>query len=95
MATILANDALQTAIGGTASHDSSEDGFRITLKCHAASGELYNVTFKRDKVTVSSFDADNKNTVCLRYGCLRQRSGFGNDQESRINSASLQKTRPE
>ncbi len=59
VATILANEALQTAIGGSASHDSSEDGFSVTLKCHAASGELYNVTFKRDKVTVSSFEADS------------------------------------
>ncbi|HOL42247.1 MAG TPA: hypothetical protein PLY78_10480 [Methanospirillum sp.] len=57
--TILANEALRTAMGGTASHDSSEDGFSVTLKCHAASGELYNVAFKRDKVTVSSFEADS------------------------------------
>jgi len=95
IATILANEALRTAMGGTASHDSSEDGFSVTLKCHAASGEIYNVAFKRDNVIVSSFEADNKNIVCLRYGWLRQRSGFGNDPESLINSASLQKTRPE
>ena len=59
IANILANEALETSIGGVASHDSSEDGFSVTLKCHAASGELYNVAFKREKVTVSSFEADS------------------------------------
>lgn len=55
---VLANEALETAMGGTGSHDSSEDGFSITLKCHAANGELYNVTFKRDKVSVTSYESD-------------------------------------
>jgi len=59
IANILANEALETAIGGVASHDRSEDGFSVTLKCHAASGELYNVSFKREKVIVSSFEADS------------------------------------
>ena len=58
IATILANTAIETAMGGTASHDSSEDGFSVTLKCHAASGELYNVTFKREKVSISSYESD-------------------------------------
>ena len=58
IATILANATLSTAMGGTASHDSSEDGFSVTLKCHAANGELYNVTFKRDKVSVTSYESD-------------------------------------
>ncbi|QXO95189.1 hypothetical protein KSK55_01885 [Methanospirillum purgamenti] len=55
---VLANEALETAMGGTGSHDSSEDGFSITLKCHAANGELYNVTFKRDKISVTSYESD-------------------------------------
>ncbi|MDX8551366.1 hypothetical protein KHC33_11015 [Methanospirillum sp. J.3.6.1-F.2.7.3] len=55
---VLANEALETSMGGTGSHDSSEDGFSITLKCHAANGELYNVTFKRDKVSVTSYESD-------------------------------------
>jgi len=55
---VLANEALETAMGGTGSHDSSEDGFSITLKCHAANGELFNVTFKRDKVSVTSYESD-------------------------------------
>lgn len=59
VATILANTAIETAMGGTASHDNSEDGFTVTLKCHSAAGELYNVTFKRDKVSVSSYESDS------------------------------------
>jgi len=35
-------------MGGTGSHDNSEDGYSVTLKCHTASGEFYNVTFKRE-----------------------------------------------
>jgi hypothetical protein len=58
VSTLLAQAGLETAMGGTASHDSSEDGFSVTLKCHAANGELYNVAFKRDKVSISSFESD-------------------------------------
>jgi len=55
---VLADEALETAMGDVGSHDSSEDGFSVTLKCHAANGELYNVTFKRDKVSVTSYESD-------------------------------------
>lgn len=55
----LANAALETAMGGVASHDNSEDNFSVTLKCHAANGELYNVRFSRDAVTVTSYEADS------------------------------------
>lgn len=51
VSTLLTQAGLETAMGGTASHDSSEDGFSVTLKCHAANGELYNVAFKREKVS--------------------------------------------
>ena len=59
IADVLANTALATAMGGTGSHDSSEDGFSVTLKCHTDSGELYNVGFKRDRISVSSYEADS------------------------------------
>jgi len=59
ISTIIAATALNTAMGGTPSHDSSEDTFSCTLKCHASNGENYNVTFKRDSVTVSSYEADS------------------------------------
>ncbi|MDD1728311.1 MAG: hypothetical protein LUQ50_04475 [Methanospirillum sp.] len=44
--------------GVTASRDSSEDSFSCTLKAHHSNGELYSVTFKRDSVTVSSYEDD-------------------------------------
>lgn len=56
---VVANAALETAIGGTAAHDSSGDNFSITLRCHAANGEQYTVSFKRDKIIVSSYTADS------------------------------------
>jgi len=59
IAAILGNNAIATAMGGTPSHDSSDDTFSITLKCHAANGELYNVNFRRDKVTLSSYESDS------------------------------------
>jgi len=56
---ILADTGLETAMGGVASHDNSEDNFSVTLKCHASNGELYNVRFSRDAVTVTSYEADS------------------------------------
>lgn len=58
MTTLLANTALETAMGGTASHDSSEDIFTGTLKGHTARGELFNVRFTREAITVSSCESD-------------------------------------
>ncbi len=58
ISTIMGTAALGTAMGGSPSHDSSEDAFSATLKCHDANGELYNVSFRRDSVTVSSYEAD-------------------------------------
>ena len=59
MTNVLANTSLETAMGGVASHDNSEDTFSVTLKCHAPSGELYNVRFSRDAVIISSYEADS------------------------------------
>lgn len=57
--TVLANTAMASAMGGTASHDSSEDNFSVTLKCHTETGELFNVRFNRTGVMVSSYEADS------------------------------------
>ena len=54
--TIMANAALTTAIGGTPSHDSSDDKGSITLKCHDANGELYQITLNRKKMTLTSYE---------------------------------------
>jgi len=58
VSTIVATTALNTAMGGTPSHDSSEDGFSCTIKAHHSNGELYSVRFTRESVTLSSYEAD-------------------------------------
>ena len=59
ISTILATAAIETAMGGTGSHDSSEDNFSTTFTCHDANGEVYKVQFTRSSVTVSGFEADS------------------------------------
>ena len=61
---ITGNAAITTAMGTgvSASRDSSGDTFSCTLKCHASNGELYTVTFKRDNITLSSYEADTIRT---------------------------------
>ncbi|KAF5086906.1 hypothetical protein DSECCO2_51980 [anaerobic digester metagenome] len=44
ISTILGTAALNTAMGGTPSHDSSEDGFSVQIKSKHLSGEKYTVT---------------------------------------------------
>jgi len=58
ISTIIATAALNTAMGGTPSHDSSEDSFSCVVKCHHSNGENYSITFKRDAVTVASYESD-------------------------------------
>lgn len=55
---VLANSANVTAHGGTASHNADGDTFSTTVRCHDPNGELYFVTFSRQRVTVSSFSDD-------------------------------------
>jgi len=52
---ILADTALTTAHGGTAVRDAGRDAFSATLRCHDANGELYFVSFGRDRVTLTSY----------------------------------------
>ncbi|WP_281269804.1 hypothetical protein [Methanospirillum lacunae] len=42
---INATTALNTVMGGTPSHDSSEDGFNCTINVHHSNGELFSVRF--------------------------------------------------
>ncbi|HWQ65901.1 MAG TPA: hypothetical protein VN372_03405 [Methanospirillum sp.] len=62
ISTILATAALGTAMGGTASHDSSEDTFSVTLKCHHLNGELFNVKINRDSISLTSYETDSIRT---------------------------------
>ncbi len=56
---VLADSALETAIGGSCSHDSSEDKYSVTFRCHNSDGDLYYVTISRDKIRVSSFESED------------------------------------
>ena len=49
---------IATAMGGTAVHALEDDSFSASLKCHDENGELYTVTFTRDRVTVGSYSDD-------------------------------------
>jgi len=52
---ILANTALSTAHGGTPVRDTENEAFSATLRCHDTNGELYQVTFTRDRATLTSY----------------------------------------
>ena len=57
--TALAGAAAVTAAhGGTFLHDPADDSFSATVRCHDPNGELYNVTFSRERVTVQSYSDD-------------------------------------
>jgi len=55
---VLANSGNVTAHGGSVSHNEDGDTFSATLRCHDPNGELYYVTFTRQRVTISSFTDD-------------------------------------
>jgi hypothetical protein len=58
VATVLATPALATAMGGTASHTLDDDSFSASLRCHAASGEVYTLRLSRTRLTLSSYEDD-------------------------------------
>jgi len=58
IAAVLANSANIAAHGASPVHDVESDTFSATLRCHDPNGELYFVTFSREKVTISSFTDD-------------------------------------
>ena len=55
---LLANAAVATAMGGTAVHAAEDDTFSATLKCHAASGEIFTLALSRTAVTLASYEDD-------------------------------------
>lgn len=71
ISTIIASTDISTAMGGTASHDSSEDGFSTSFTCHDENGEIYKVMFTRDAVTVSGYEADGILTVIETWADLQ------------------------
>ncbi len=63
IAAVLANSANITAHGGTLSHNAEADAYSATLRCHDPTGEMYFVTFSRNRVTISSFTDESIQTV--------------------------------
>jgi hypothetical protein len=58
VAEVLGSTDLETVIGGTSAHDPMMDTYSNTLRCCAADGDLYTVTFTRKQVRVASYNDD-------------------------------------
>jgi hypothetical protein len=63
VAAVLANTANIAAHGGVPAHEIESDTFSVTLKCHAANGEIFLLTFARQQVSLSSYEDDSIQTV--------------------------------
>ena len=57
-AALLASAPLTAAYGGTPVRDSGSETYSATLKCSDPNGELYMVTFSRDRVNLTSYSDD-------------------------------------
>ena len=57
-AAILASTALAAAHAGTPVRDTANETFSATLKCRDPNGEIYNVTFGRQSVNLTSYSDD-------------------------------------
>lgn len=55
---LLADTALAAAHGGSPARDSDTETYSATIKCYDPNGELYNLTFSRSQVTLSSYEDD-------------------------------------
>lgn len=60
---VMENAALGTAMGGSPVHALEDDSFSAALRCHDANGEIYTVSFTRDRVTISSYENDTIRTA--------------------------------
>ena len=49
---------LNTAMGETPSHDSSENGFSVQIMCNHTNGEKYTILVNRNSITVSSYETN-------------------------------------
>jgi hypothetical protein len=54
-AALAASAALITAHGGSAVRDADNETYSATLKCHDANGELFNITFSRGRLALTSY----------------------------------------
>ena len=56
---LLGNAALEAATGGSAVADPDSEAYACRLKCHAANGEIFSVSFTRTSVRVSAYEDDS------------------------------------
>ncbi len=54
-AALAASAALVTAHGGTAVRDTDSETYSATIRCHDPNGELFNITFSRKRLTLTSY----------------------------------------
>ena len=59
---LLGSAALTAAHLGSPVRDTDNETFSATVKCHDPNGELYNVTFGRDSVSLTSYSDDGIRT---------------------------------
>ncbi|ABS54903.1 conserved hypothetical protein [Methanoregula boonei 6A8] len=57
-AALLADTALAAAHGGIPARDIESETYSATIKCHDQNGELYDLTFTRSKVSLTSYEDD-------------------------------------
>jgi hypothetical protein len=57
-AAVLASAPLTAAHGGTAVRDAAGETYSATLKCCDPNGEIYMVTFARDRINLTSYSDD-------------------------------------
>jgi hypothetical protein len=78
ISTIVATTAINTAMGGTPSHDRYEDSYNCALKCLNTNGEIFTVTFMRAEQP--QHIGDQRLTpdmnVCIGPGGLRVDAGW-------------------
>ncbi|RQD81804.1 MAG: hypothetical protein D5R99_00955 [Methanocalculus sp. MSAO_Arc1] len=55
---LLADEALQAAIGGTPYRDNDRDTYSCQLRCRDPNGENYSLTFSRSVVRLTSYEDD-------------------------------------
>jgi hypothetical protein len=61
-AALLSAAPVTTAHGGTAAHDTDNDTFSVTFKCHDPNGEVYSLVLARDQVSLSSYESEDIRT---------------------------------
>jgi hypothetical protein len=59
---LLGAAAITTAHGGTAAHDTDNDTYSVTIKCHDPNGEIYSLVLARDQVSLSSYESEDIRT---------------------------------